>query len=373
MESGYSTHPKEPEARGTPTVLLSLETSQILLETPPVTQPNTSKSSWTSSFAVPWEKMPTRLSQAIARGDLAHPEDRRAMIRTVVDTMQVHCLNPNRAACIEIARSIVSQYPATFADKTGDGEQLGCGYYSLLKQLKTRVEHVNRDNVISRIRQPRKRPSSENGSNDDIKRGRSEVDSYGCINWQPTTLPERETTESLETKRQTMSAVFRSSGPQAIEKTDIDEFMNLTYIYQINSWPTPSLCEIQEQWPFLFTKRGLCTHFYTLTGIAVDTRLSEALLTKGRRILNFFQSKRLKWNKDIEHLLNQCHSTELTNPQIAITAVLLLMKYFHEKEDSIFLLADVIIFFDFIHLLYPHFVYTHLLLSQSDTVFVCNV
>lgn len=112
----------------------------------------------------------------------------------------------------------------------------------------------------------------------------------------------------------------------------------------INSWPTPSLCDIEEQWPFLFTKRGLCSHFHT-PGIAVDTRLSEALLTKGRRILNFFQSQRLKWNKDIEHLLNQCNCTELKNTQIAKTAILLLMKYFHEKEDSIFLLADVIIFF----------------------------
>lgn len=110
--------------------------------------------------------------------------------------MQIHCPNPNRAACMEIARSIVSQYPSTFADKTGDGEHLGCDYYSLLKQLKTRVEHVNRDNVSSRIRQPRKRPSNENGSDADIKRGRSEVDSYDCINWQPTTLPEGETTES---------------------------------------------------------------------------------------------------------------------------------------------------------------------------------
>lgn len=46
---------------------------------------------------------------------------------------------------MEIGKTIISQYPTTFADKTGDGEPVGCGYYSLLKQLKTRVEHVNRD------------------------------------------------------------------------------------------------------------------------------------------------------------------------------------------------------------------------------------
>lgn len=352
VESDSSNHPKEPETNCSPTVLVSLEgyslhsaqaSGQLTS-----TQQYTSKASWISSFAVPWEKMPARLSQAIARGGLVHPEDRRIMIRTVVEAMRVHCPNPNRAACAEVARAIVSQYPATFADKTADGEQLGCGYYSLLKQLKTRVEHVNRDNVSSRIRQPRKRPTSENSGGDAaIKRGRSELDSYGCINWQPPGLPEGETAESLETKRQTMSTVFRSAGPQAIEMTDVDAFMTLTYIYQrhmINSCPAPTLCEIEEQWPFLFTKRGLCTHFHTLTGIEVDTRLSEALLTKGRRIWNFFQSQRLKWNKEIEHLLRECDSAELNNHQIATSAILLLMKYFQEKENSIFILADVIIF-----------------------------
>lgn len=293
--------------------------------------------------------MPATLSQAIARGVLAQPEDRRKMIRIVVEAMRDHCLNPNLAACTDIARMIVTQFPATFADKTADDEQLGCGYYSILKQLKTRVEYVNRYDITSRIRQPRKRPNSENSCGDaSIKRGRSELDRYGCINWQPTALPEGETTDSLEAKRQTMLTVFRSAGPQAIEMTDMNEYMTLTYIYQrqmINSWPAPSLCEIEKEWPFLFTKKGLCTHFHSLTGVKVDTCLSEALLTKGRRLWNFFQSQRLRQNKEIEHLLLEYDSTELSSQQVTIAAMLLVMKYFQEKEDSIFILADVINFY----------------------------
>ncbi|XP_026001371.1 uncharacterized protein LOC113008281 isoform X1 [Astatotilapia calliptera] len=348
VESGSSNNPKEPETTCSTTVQMPLQGNSLCSAQAsgqlPSTQPNVSNTSWISNFSVPWEKMPTRLSQALATGGMAHPEDRRIMIRTVVEGMRVHCPNPNRAACGEVARAIVSKYPATFADKTAEGEQLGCGYYSLLKQLKTRVEHVNRDNVSSRIRQPRKRSTRENNEGDvAIKRGRSELDSYGCINWQPTTLPEGETSETLETKRQTMSTVFRSAGPQAIETTDVNTYMSLTYIYQrhmLNSWPAPTLCEVQEHWPFLFTKRGLCTHFHTLTDIEVETRLSEALLTKGRRILNFFQSQRLQWNKEIEHLLRECDSAKLNHNQIATAAILLLMKYFQEKEDSIFILAD---------------------------------
>ncbi|KAM6956202.1 uncharacterized protein FYW47_012140 [Aplochiton taeniatus] len=106
--------------------------------------------------------------------------------------MRVHCLNPNRATCEEVARAIVSQYPATIADKTAD-----------------------------------------------------------------------------------------------------DEFMRLTYLYQrhmINSWPAPTLCEIKEQWPFLFTERGICTHFHTLTGIEssstkISVEMEETLPTTPRIIM----------------------------------------------------------------------------------------
>lgn len=67
--------------------------------------------------------MPVIPSKAISRGDFAHHEDR--MIRTVVEAIRVHSLNLNIAACTEVARTIVSQYPATFADKTTGGEQIG--------------------------------------------------------------------------------------------------------------------------------------------------------------------------------------------------------------------------------------------------------
>lgn len=173
--------------------------------------------------------------------------------------------------------------------------------------LKPRVEHVNRDNVSHRIRQPRKR-SSDDRSGDDaaIKRSRTDVDSYGCEKWQPTNLPQGETSESLKDKRKILVNIFKLEGPTAVETMDVEKNMELTYIYQrhmINTWPPPSLREVEEQWPFLFTKRGLCSHFHMLTDIDIDTRLHEAFLTKGRRIVNFFLNQRLKWNQDIQALL----------------------------------------------------------------------
>lgn len=141
-----------------------------------------------------------------------------------------------------------------------------------------------------------------------------------------------------------MVTIFQSAGPRVVDIPDIDNSMRLTYIYQrhmINSCPPPSTNEIEEQWPFLFTKRGLCAHFKTLTGIDICDRVGQAIQTKGKRIIDFFQ--RQTQNRDIQCFLRDIESDTATmqNSRTSIAAVLLLVKHFLEKEDSIFILADV--------------------------------
>uniref|UniRef100_A0AAZ1Y4F0 Uncharacterized protein n=2 Tax=Oreochromis aureus TaxID=47969 RepID=A0AAZ1Y4F0_OREAU len=309
-------------------------------------------SSWVSHLQIPWERFPLRLSHAITRGDRAHPEDRRSMVRIVVEAMQVHYRNPKRASCEEVAKIIVNRYPQTFADFTEKGERLGCGHYSLLRSIKSRVEHVNRDNTTHRFRQTKRTRNEEdcspNSNATSPKKVRCLVDSYGCVNWQPVELPEGGTPASLEEKKDTLLTIFNSEGPGAVERPDVDDFMCLTYISQrqlINSCPSLSVAEIQEQWPFLFTRKGLSNHFYKLTGIDISERLGQALITKGRRIINYFSSQKLKWNLGIRTLIQQIESEGvLTNNKVGTAAILLMMKYYKEDEDSLFVLADVSFF-----------------------------
>lgn len=174
------------------------------------------QNSWIHQFEIQWDKMPASLSQAIIKGHRAKPADRSAMVRTVVAAMQEHCPNPNRVACVEIAKMIVSKYPLTFADTSEEGEQLGIGYYSLVNQLKTRVEHVNLNNVSERMRRPRAMTVTSDGRTT-TKTVRCKVDSYGCTNWQPKCLPEGETVDSLEDIRKNMAGIFHSAGPRAAE------------------------------------------------------------------------------------------------------------------------------------------------------------
>lgn len=115
--------------------------------------------------------------------------------------------------------------------------------------------------------------------------------------------------------------------------------MPFTYVSQrqlINSCPSLSVAEIKEQWPFLFTEKGLSNHFYKLTGIDISECLRQALITKGRRIVNYFSSQKLKWNLCIRTLLQEIESEGvLTNNKIGIAAILLIMKYYKENEDSL--------------------------------------
>lgn len=233
---------------------------------------------------------------------------------------------------------IVSSHPLTFMDRTIDGVQIGIGYYSLINQLKTRVEHLNRNSTSDRIRKPR---TTQDGHV--TKPVRSKSDSYGCVNWQPKSIPEGETMDTLEEKRKNLKAIFESVGPRAAEWPATEKCMDVTYAYQrhmINACPPPSISDLKDQWPILFTYRGLCSHFKTLTGIEIRDRLGEALKNKGNRIITFFQKQSFS-QPNIRGLLNEIDdSFSAGQKQAGIAAVLLMMKHFLEKEESIFILAD---------------------------------
>ncbi|KAK7175251.1 hypothetical protein R3I93_002220 [Phoxinus phoxinus] len=336
------------EVDGTPNemTLTPLSSNESLLAQPFIPH-YPIKSNWIRSFQVPWDRMSAALVQATSTGERARPGPRREFVRIVVAAMQFHCPNPNLSACGEVARSIVTTYPLTFGDISEEGEQLGNGFSCLQRQLKTRVEHVNRDVLEHRIRRPR-RPSAKRAGQPDSysgKKVRCKVDSYGCINWQPTSVPEGETSDSLEMKRKVAAEIFQSAGPRASELPNVEDLMQQTYVYQrhmINSCPPPTISEIEGHWPFLFTERGLCRHFKTLTGIDIRSRFSETLVVKAKRILNYFTSQRLKWNDEVQSILSEIDEdpNAANSNRTAISAILLMMKYFKEKDNSVFILAD---------------------------------
>ncbi|KAK9958010.1 hypothetical protein ABG768_012193 [Culter alburnus] len=302
-------------------------------------------SDWVSSYEVPWEKMPPNLRQCFAQGQRPRKQELLVMVRTIVDSIQKVCLNPTRSQCSEIARRIMEKYPKSVVDVTMEGELIGCGYGSLLNQIKTRVEHVNRDNTLVRVRKPKWciNDNESTPSNESTASKCTKTDSYGCINWHPVDLPEDETPESVEEKRKELVNLFSQEGPRAAERGQVEELMKITYAsqrYAINNNPPPSIDELQDQWPFLFMKRFLCAHFNTLTGIDVNTRLRESLSGKGKKVLHFFESQLSRWKKDVRTVLKDIDSVG-KDVDYGVASIITTMAYFREKEDALFLLADV--------------------------------
>lgn len=105
---------------------------------------------WHENFTVPWDRMPPGITTAIALEKRPSAKDRRKMVRITVDEMRPNELNPSKSQCLTIAKMIVKQHPHSFADVMRDGTVFGSGHRSLLTQLKTRVEHVNCGNTLSR-------------------------------------------------------------------------------------------------------------------------------------------------------------------------------------------------------------------------------
>ncbi|TRY88513.1 hypothetical protein DNTS_023150, partial [Danionella cerebrum] len=171
---------------------------------------------WQENFEIPWEKMPEELRSAIANGKRPAPDKRRQMIRILVDEIRKHEANPTRSECLIICRNIIKQYPSSFADMTPGGVIIGGGFTSLLAQVKTRIENINRSGTLRRIRTSRISGQLQKPS-----------DSYGCTQFNPE-LPSDETTEMLEQKRQRLETIYREEGTESGEKTEgEDEDLNL--------------------------------------------------------------------------------------------------------------------------------------------------
>ncbi|XP_059915959.1 uncharacterized protein LOC132463678 [Gadus macrocephalus] len=290
---------------------------------------------WYTDFRVRWEEMPAAIGKATADEKRPSPGDRRDMIKTVVDQMLVHEQNPTRATCHTIARMIVRDWPKSFADVGQKGDMLGDGCYSLLQQIKTRVEYKNRNQTLQTRRRRQRRPSNV-AAEGAIAMARGPVDQYGCVRWCPEELPAGETEATLEEKKQQLLNIYAEGGMGGAETAE--HLMEKTYITQrqfINRVPAPAIAEIKEDWPFLFSQRGLFSHFSLLTDVSIQTKYEEAMNSKGSTIIRFCQQLNRSGIKDV------LAKYEPEASDKAACVLLLLMAYFKEPKNAIMLEADV--------------------------------
>lgn len=289
-------------------------------------RPSTSyiRKSWPDTFKVPWQLMPAEIQSAISSGKRPSPAARRQMVRVLADEMKKMETTPTRSQCLTICKTIVNQYPQSFADQLHDGRIIGEGYSSLLTQVKTRIENLSR---TTSFRQHR---SSLCG----VKRG--PTDTYGCVRFQPD-LPLEETEDSVENKRQKLEDIYSREGTKGGENAEVIQLMETTFCLQrsqINSIPAPSVAEVIKKWPYLFLQKGLFTHFELLTEINVLRAFELSVEECGRSIVQFFKTR--PTNSEVKAVLSKEEAIDSAH-----LIVQLLMAHFAENQDGLILQENV--------------------------------
>jgi len=315
--------------------------STVTLETiSPPSLSSTGAVTWLESFQVPWNKMSSELRIAVANRKRPLPPDRRKMIRIIVDEIRKHEKNPSKAQCLAVALKIVKQYPKSFSDFDVQ-ERNEIGYYSLLKQIKTRVEHVNRDNTLTR----RRRIGGVSETPERMQ-CREPTATYGCAQWQPEP-PLANSDDVLEEKRQTLETLYQQYGKSGADRGDVCAIMKETYYLQrkhINDTQAPPIKDLKSKWPYLFVQKYIYAHFEELTSIAIHKRLNQAIEEYGKVLVDFFKSK--PTNDVVKKVLSN------EEEEIGPLVIKLILAHFREDPDGLLLLANVSILLLFCMFLY---------------------
>ncbi|KAM7374650.1 hypothetical protein PAMP_007296 [Pampus punctatissimus] len=284
---------------------------------------------WADSFQIPWQKLPEELMQTLERQKRPSARLRREMVRIIVSEVMKICKNPTKSNTTEIAKRMVSRYPKSLEDVI-DGDVIGHGYHSLVKQLQARIENVRRPDTPKITKR-----KAESDDTDEIpaEQKASIQDMYGCVNWEPKFLPLLETVESQLKKKEEMKKMFKDQNYAA---EDVKELVKSTYYTQrkdINKGT--SILKLRQEWPFLFHEAGMAGHFQQLTGINLTEAFFTNLDKKGERLLNFLKTVPAQKQKQVLECLLKLQS-EKGRSSGCTEMVLLLLAYFGEKEENMF-------------------------------------
>ncbi|XP_037554240.1 uncharacterized protein LOC119430829 [Nematolebias whitei] len=272
--------------------------------------------------------------QSLERGKRPGPKLRRQMVRIVVTEMMEKCPLVGKKHSTDVAKKMVAKYPKSLQDVI-DGDIVGTGYHSLVKQLQNRIENVWRTSTPKM----RKRKQSNSDDTDEIplEERAAMQDTYGCIKWNVQFLPREETQESQQQKMEKLKVMFQQSDANPEE---VKCFMQSTFYTQrqhVNQGK--SIKCLREEWPFLFDEIGMSIHFKELTGINLKDTFIRNLDLKGKRLLNYLTTVCVKKNK--KFLQTYARLQRLRGQQSGCSEdvkemVLLLLNYFDEKESMFF-------------------------------------
>ncbi|XP_071838988.1 uncharacterized protein [Apostichopus japonicus] len=225
-------------------------------------------------------RIPRKTIHILERNERLPPRIRKEFVRLVVDNI-IDCKGATYPRTSELrlyASQIVSKYK-TLGDHL-DGVVVGTGYESLLKQFVNRVDNLGRSVVQGSLK--RKALAGCKSPKERL------ADQYGCVNWQPESLPEGESGESQRKIMNELKSLWESGTGKT---KDVKNKMIHTYATQrkdINEKDCV-LTDIIENWPFLFEEEYLLAHFKKLMGFDIMEKMSSNFEHRVPKLYRYFQ------------------------------------------------------------------------------------
>ncbi|KAL3991768.1 octopamine receptor beta [Sarotherodon galilaeus] len=290
--------------------------SLSLLSVSPQSLSSTSSSSpgcdthWDDNFEIPWR----------GKG----PKLRRQMVRIVVTEIMEKCPHVGRKHSIDVAKKMVAKYPNSLQDVI-EGDIVGAGYLSLVKQLQNRIDNV-RHTSTPKIRKRKHQTDSEHTDEIPLEERAAMQDSYGCIKWNVEFLPLEETPESQQQKMEKLKVMFLMKSTFYTQRQHVNQGKSIKCL--------------REEWPFWFDELGMSVHFKELTGIDLKETFTQNLDLKGKRLLDYTVAV----SKSKMFLQTCAWLQRIRGPQSGCSddvkeMVLLLLSYF-EEEYMVFHVED---------------------------------
>ncbi|XP_050409161.1 uncharacterized protein LOC126824047 isoform X2 [Patella vulgata] len=279
---------------------------------------------WAQQIEIPFGKLPSDILVPLNANKPLSAEKKRKMVRILVDEFRKTSRHITCSQFRTLAHRITSRY-SILQDKI-DNQIVGLGFESFSSKLIIRNDNLNRGSSPF-AKQKRK---TDTGTNSDtttekdteVSSTLKKKDSYGCISWSPVI----ENIDALEQCRNEMVDIFREHH-DVVNWNDVEPKLSFTFALQrkeINE--SAPISDLLERWPFLFQLQGIINHFRHLTDIDLLNTMTNKVNGRASRILSFFKESKTDYLDDIPATLRQL--------------TILLLKYFKEKEEDLFVYFD---------------------------------
>lgn len=270
------------------------------------------------------------------------PSARREMVRILVDEISKISQKPGKRSLATIAQKVVRTYPQSFLDEI-EGTRVGTGYDSLLKQLQSRFDNINRKSDSNSFK--RKRRNSlvmEEEEEDAVRAGPATKiylhDKYGCINYMPSDYPDGESEITQEDKQCLLKQKYKEK-----IHDEVENLMKATYFSQRQDiiQRKMDVLHLKIEWPYLFETSGMFVHFMELTGINISEKVESAIASKGARILKWIEEEpNMNIRRIQQELVEAKCSVDNVNAEVA-AMICAAMSYLNEKEGFLYVCVKV--------------------------------